>query len=457
MKRVTIIGSGLAGTLASLYMARRGYEVELFESRPDIRVGKLDRGRSINLALSCRGITGLSGVGLMAEVEKIMVPMRARAIHEANGDLKFQAFGRHNDEYINAIHRSELNALLLDMAELDSRIKLHFDMKLVKLDVEKKLLHVEDKDQKSFTVPYQVLIGADGAGSYVREELEKRQLVVASRNFLPHGYKELSISRSYSTDFLPEHLHLWPRDSFMLLGNPNRDNSITGTLFLANEGKDSFAKLDNEISIKAFFRSAFPDAFEAMPDLIGEFINHPRGNLSTIKCAPWYFEDQCLLIGDAAHGIVPFFGQGMNSAFEDCRILNEILDRYEDNWKEVMPAFFMARKVNTDAVAAMSMDNYHEIQTDIRDEKFNLKKQMEQELMHRYPERYVSKHVLVMFSNTPYAVAKAHGELQQMLLNKICEKVRSIDEINWTQIDSFMDDYDKNLANLDSKRESHST
>nr|WP_237758690.1 NAD(P)/FAD-dependent oxidoreductase [Legionella hackeliae] len=451
MKSVTVIGSGLAGTLVSLYMARRGYEVNVFESRPDIRVEKPDRGRSINLALSCRGITGLAGVNLMSEVEKIMVPMRARAIHEANGEIKRQAFGRHKDEYINAIHRSELNALLLNEAEKNARIHLYFDMKLVNLDTDKKLVSFQDKNQEHSTQSYEILIGADGAGSIVREQLVRKGLIEASRSFLPHGYKELSISRSYSSDFAPEHLHLWPRDSFMLLGNPNRDNSITGTLFLPLQGKNSFAELDNEISIRSFFEEQFPDAYQAMPDLMGEFFNHPTGNLSTVKCAPWYIEENCLLIGDAAHGIVPFFGQGMNSAFEDCRVLNELLNRYEDNWLQVMPAFFASRKVNTDAVAEMSMDNYHEIQTDIRDEKFNLKKQLEQELMHRFPERYISKHVLVMFSNTPYAIAKAYGELQKELLIKISEKVRTINEINWEEVNKLMDQYDKNLANLNSK------
>ncbi|KTD11254.1 FAD-dependent oxidoreductase [Legionella jamestowniensis] len=453
MKSVTIIGSGLAGTLVSLYLARRGYEVEVFEARPDIRIEKPDRGRSINLALSCRGITGLAGVDLMPEVEKIMVPMRARAIHEADGEIKFQAFGRRSSEYINAIHRSELNALLLNAAEKNRRIRVHFDMKLVNLDINNRALTFSNKNQQPINKSYEVLIGADGAGSYVREALIKRNLVQASRRFLPHGYKELSISRSHSSEFVPEHLHLWPRDSFMLLGNPNRDLSITGTLFLPLQGKHSFAALDDEISIRSFFKTQFSDAYPAMPDPVGEFFNHPTGNLSTVKCSPWYVGDHCLLIGDAAHGIVPFFGQGMNSAFEDCRILNELLDSYEDNWQQVMPAFFTARKVNTDAVAEMSMDNYHEIQTDIRDEQFNLKKQLEQELMHRYPERYISKHVLVMFTNTPYATAKACGEIQQALLNKICEKARSINEIDWGKVNTLMEQYDKNLANLNSKLE----
>ncbi|CDZ78116.1 Kynurenine 3-monooxygenase [Legionella massiliensis] len=455
MKSMTIIGSGLAGTLLSLYMARRGYEVELFESRPDIRAEKNDNGRSINLALSCRGITGLAGMGLMPDVEKIMVPMRARAIHLLDGQIQYQAFGRHKDEYINAILRSELNRLLLNKAEATSEIQLNFETKLIAVDVHNKLLHFAAKDGSHLTKAYDLLIGADGAGSNVRETLVKEQLISATRQFLPHGYKELSISRNHTQDFKAEHLHLWPRDSFMLLGNPNRDNSITGTLFLANEGKNSFAELNNEASIHAFFKNRFTDAYEAMPDLINEFMHHPIGNLSTIKCSPWYYQDQCLLIGDAAHGVVPFFGQGMNSAFEDCRVLNALLDQYDDNWQEVMPAFFKSRKVNTDAVSEMSMDNYHEIQSDIRDPKFNLKKDIEQELMHRYPDRYVSKHVLVMFTNTPYSEAKAHGVVQAALLSEICSNVRSVDEIDWNEVDDLMVEYDKKLADLSPIEQRH--
>lgn len=447
MKSMTIIGSGLAGTLLSIYMARRGYEVDIFESRPDVRI-QADQGRSINLALSCRGITGLAGVNLMTEVEKIMVPMRARAIHQQNGDIKYQAFGRNDNEHINAILRSELNKLLLNHAEKEPKIHLHFNMKLTNLDLAEKLLHFEGKDCGSHTKKYNLLIGADGAASVVRDSLVKNKIVNASRQFLPHGYKELSITKNHSSLFKPEHLHLWPRDAFMLLGNPNYDDSITGTLFLANEGKHSFAELSNELKIDSFFKTFFPDAHQVMPDLIHEFKQHPTGSLSTIKCSPWYYENQCLLIGDAAHGVVPFFGQGMNSAFEDCRVLNEFLDHYHDDWQQVMPAFFQSRKPNTDAVAEMSMENYREIQSDIGNAQFNLKKQIEQELMHRYPERYISKHVLVMFSNTPYKKAKAHGTVQNELLNEISANLQSFKEVNWLAVDKLMNKYDKKLASI---------
>ncbi|STX28659.1 kynurenine 3-monooxygenase [Legionella beliardensis] len=448
MSHVTIIGSGLAGTLLSLYLAKRDYQVELFESRPDMRLGEVDKGRSINLAMSCRGLTGLAGVGLMPEVEQIMVPMRARAIHEMSGEIKYQPFGRHANEYINAIQRSDLNKLLLSQAEALPNVKLYFSTRLLDINLDKKLLILEDAAGQKFNKSYQHLIGADGASSVVRQLLSDKKAINFTRDYLNYGYKELSISGASPEKMAREHLHLWPRASFLLLGNPNCDHSITGSLFLAHEGENSLAKLKNEITVNAFFKKFFKDAYDEMPNLVEEFFHNPTGNMSTIKCAPWYYQDQCLLIGDAAHGLVPFFGQGMNSAFEDCRIFNETLQQYNDNWADALPAFYQTRKINTDAVAQMSMDNFHEIQSDICDEKFNLKKQLEHILMNRYPERYVSKHALVMFTNVSYAHALAVGQLQNEFLNKICANIKTINDLNWPHIDLLMEEYDKKLANL---------
>lgn len=447
MKEVSIIGAGLAGTLLALYLAQRGYKLELFDARSDIRLMPTNDSRSINLALSCRGITGLAGVGISSEVEKLMVPMRARAIHDRQGQIKYQAFGRTHEEHINAIQRNELNKLLLNEAEKNPRVTLNFNTKLSGIDFAKKIMCFET-EHGPLNKPYQHLIGADGAGSKVREHLQEQQIIQATRTFLPYGYKELSIGAPGQNHLAHEHLHLWPRDGFLLLGNPNLDHSVTGSLFLAHEGKNSFAQLDSELKIKAFFKDAFPDIGSAMPNLINDFMEHPTGNMSTIKCDQWHYQDQCLLIGDAAHGVVPFFGQGMNSAFEDCRILNELLDAHQDDWAKVMPAFYQARKINTDAVAQMSMDNYHEIQTNIRDNRFNLKKQLEQVLMQRYPQHYVSKHVLVMFTNTPYAEAQAYGAVQSEFLDSLCEHVERIEDIDWYKVEKSLNYYDKKLAQL---------
>ncbi len=449
MKEVTIIGLGLSGTLLALYLARRGYQLEVFDARSDIRSHPTEDGRSINLALSCRGITGLSQVDIMAKVKKLLVPMRARAIHELSGQIKFQSFGRHQDEYINAVQRNELNKLLLDVIEQYPGVNLHFNTKLLSLNVEQKTLLFQPADGHPVEKKYECLIGADGASSCVRHELQTHNLINASRIFLPYGYKELCIGSPNQQHLAHEHLHLWPRDAYLLLGNPNLDHSVTGSLFLPQEGKNSFAELDNAQKINDFFKKSFPDAHAAMPNLIQEFTSHPTGNMSTIKCEPWYYQDHCLLIGDAAHGVVPFFGQGMNSAFEDCRILNELLDKHQDNWDKVMPAFYQARKINTDAVAQMSMENFHEIQTNIRDPRFNLKKQLEHLLMQRYPHDYTSKHVLVMFTNTAYAKAYTIGLIQAEFLEQICMKIEKIEDVNWSNVEKTLRDYGRQLSQLD--------
>jgi len=448
MEKVTIIGAGLTGALLALYLARRGYEVDVYDARPDPQMTKPDQGRSINLAMSCRGLTGLAGVDLSIKAEAIMVPMRARAIHDQEGGIRYQPFGRSEDEYINAVARTDLNNLLLKEAHQFPSVIFHFNTKLLKVDIYSRQLSFEKEDGSQFTIPYQRLMGADGATSVVRETLVNEKMITSSRNYLTHGYKELSISTESAKELSHENLHLWPRDSFLLLGNPNRDYSITGSLFLPHEGKNSFAKLDNELTIARFFAQAFPDAYKAMPAVVEEFTQHPTGTMSTINSSNWHYGDQCLLIGDAAHGVVPFFGQGMNCGFEDCRLLNEMLDRYDDDWQKVMPLFFAERKPDTDAVAQMSLGNFHEIQSKIRDPQFNLKKQLELELMQRYPADYVSKHVLVMFTNTPYSVAHAVGAVQSELLSNITQGIRSMHEVKWNEVDSLILKYDKKLTDL---------
>lgn len=448
MKKVSIIGAGLAGTLMALFFARRNYEVHIFEMRRDLRFDKTDRGRSINLALSCRGITALNALNLMPLVQPIAVPMRARAIHEENGALNYQAFGRNLDESIYSISRKALNIMLLNEAEKNPAITLHFECELTQLNVYQKTLLVREKNGAVLNHAYEHLIGADGVGSFVRNILLKAGLVKAEREFLAHGYKELTISKNHSETLPREHLQLWPRGSFLLLGNPNPDDSITGSLFLPQEGTNSFSSLQNEQQVQAFFEKSFADVASLMPNLQEEFFAHPTGTLSTVHCTPWHYEDSCLLIGDAAHGIVPFFGQGMNSAFEDCRILDELLENSEDDWAISVPKFYELRKNNTEAVAQLSMENYKEIYSDIKSSQFRLKKQIEKEIMHRFPEMYVSMHVMVMFTNTSYAQAQAQYGLQNQLLDTICSEIHSIEEVDWNQVGVLVKNYDKKLADI---------
>ncbi|WP_367605842.1 FAD-dependent oxidoreductase [Legionella sp. W05-934-2] len=437
MQSVTIIGGGLAGCLMSLYLAQRGYDVIIFESRGDLRLTPHDYGRSINMALSCRGITALNSLNLLTEIKPIMVPMRARAIYEQDGSMTYQPFGRTADEYINSIKRTDLNRMLLDCIDANQHITVYFDHTLSSIDFDKKLCLLNHHNHV-IEHHYDHLIGADGAPSIVRESLTQAGIAKATREFLQHGYKELTIAGPGDKRFVREHLHIWPQDQFMLLGNPNPDHSITGSLFLAVEGKQSFATIQTESQIHQFFRQNFKTIYPHMPSLVDEFQSHPVGYLSTIKCAPWFYQDQCLLIGDAAHGIVPFFGQGMNAAFEDCRILNDLLHQHNDNWSKVLPAFYKQRKENTDAVAAMSMDNYDEIRHDVLDDQFVLRKALEHELMRRYPEHYLSRHVMVMFTNLPYKVAHEQAKKQLDLIERLCVGKFSIEEVDWQKVDNLI-------------------
>ena len=446
MKEITIIGAGLAGSLAALFLARRNYKVNIIESRQDLRLSNIESGRSINLALSCRGITALKKAGLYEEAKPILVPMRARAIHESDGAIHYQSFGRNRDEYINAVMRSDLNELILNEIEQFENIDICFNSDLQEIDFTNRVLVLKQPNGQTLTTPFKHLIGADGANSKVREEMSRHQLLNYRRDYLPCGYKELSISERHGALLKREHLHLWPRDSFMLLGNPNTDDSLTGSLFIAHEGHNSLEQLTSEKDVNDFFKNNFPDVTSYIPNLVEEFFNHPTGNMSTINCSNWHHQDRCLLIGDAAHGIIPFFGQGMNCAFEDCRVLDELIEEYNGDWIKIMPSFYKRRKKNTEAVAEMSMDNYREIQHEIRDPKFNLKKQVEKEMMVRYPKQYVTKHVLVMFSNVPYQKAYEIGEIQTDFIDQICQNAHRLEDIDWADVDKLIFEYDKKMA-----------
>lgn len=448
MERITIVGAGLAGALLSIFLAEQGYAVSVLESRKDLRREPSLGGRSINLALSCRGLTALRDAGLIEKVKSILVPMRARAIHQESGELLFQDFGRHHEEYINAVRRHDLNSVLLDVAEAYPNIETAFGMRLCDMDYARKKLIIKTERGERIEHGFDRLIACDGASSFVRDWLHQGGYIQSSRTYFPHGYKELTLAPPGYTGFEQEHLHLWPRNGYMLLGNPNIDGSMTGSLFLAHEGEQSFATLNTEERVRRFLQISFKNAYDAYPDMVAEFIEHPVGTMSTIKSQPWHLDDSVLLLGDAAHGIIPFFGQGMNAAFEDCRILAETVKRHRGDWSRVMPEFCHLRKPNTDAVAKMSEDNYAEIQLGIRDPEFNLRKALELVLMRRFPERYISKHVLVMFSNIPYAAAYQVGAVQKEFLMRWTENISHLDAVDWAKVERELADYDKKLTGI---------
>lgn len=447
MEQITIVGAGLAGVLLSALLAKKGYKVQLFDARKSPRSEKKDAERSINLAMSCRGLTALQSAGLKSILEDKLVPMRSRAIHLSSGEILYQSFGRSTTECIYAIRRRDLHLALLDFAESFKNVECFFEHQLRDIDFKNKELLFELPGNDKKRRPYQRLIGADGAGSVVRDCMEKNHKLHSKRIFLSHGYKELSITLKPGI-FEKGHLHLWPRENFLLLGNPNPDESITGSLFLPYMGKTSFNTLENKNKVASFFKNEFPDVYASTPSIVEEFLRHPVGRMSSIHSGPWYDGDDCCLIGDAAHGIIPFFGQGMNAAFEDCRIFDEILSKHGENWELVFKEFYESRKKNTEAVSRMSIDNYHEIQEGIQDKTFNLKKDLNHQMMERFPKRYISKHVLVMFTNTPYHTAEEIGVLQDKMLQDLCENVETLKEIDWEKAEHLMQTYDKKLTEL---------
>lgn len=443
MERIAISGAGLAGTLLAIALARRGYEIELFERRPDPRADRADFGRSINLALSARGAHALSSVGLLERVLSNAVPMRARAIHSVAGEVAYQPFGREEHEFLSAIERHTLNQVLLDAAEEHEGIRIHFDQRLTDLDFSTMTMTLCDQrsgaEQRRSC---ETLIATDGAFSAVRKLMVDRGLAEFTLDELAYGYKELPITIERAEGMRRECLHLWPRRSFSMIANPNPDHSFGCTLFMPHDGDEaSFSAMETPADLERLFATHFPDAHERMPTLCEDFFSRPTGTLPTVTGGPWHVEGKVLLLGDAAHALVPFFAQGMNSAFEDCAVLMECLDAYEGRWAEVFPAFFRARKVNTDAVADMAMQNYREIQDYIADDAFLLRKHIERELMRRFPDRYTSMHVLVMFTLEPYAYAKACGALQKALLDDICAGVSRPDQVDWAAVEAKLARY----------------
>jgi kynurenine 3-monooxygenase len=450
MRHVAISGAGLAGTLLAIMLAKRGYRVDIYERRPDPRAARIDFGRSINLALSARGSHALAQVGLLEQVLERGVAMRARAIHSVTGEIAYQAFGRTTDEHLYAIERHTLNAVLLDAATKYSNIRVDFEQRLTEIDFASMQLTFQDQRlEHSHQRACDCLVVTEGAFSSARKSMVDLGLAQFKLDELAHGYKELLIDVDHARDLKFESLHLWPRRSFMLIANPNPDHSFSCTLFMPHTGAEvSFSAVQTPEAVEQLFRRYFPDVRDRIPALVEDFFASPTGTLPTVQGGPWHVAAKVLLLGDAAHAIVPFFAQGMNSAFEDCTLFVDALDRAGDAWEEAIPAFFYARKPDTDAIADMAMQNYHEIQDAIADPRFLLRKHVEQELMRRHPETYTSMHVLVMFSCVPYAFAKGCGSLQSELLDQICEDHANIEQIRWPAVETRLARYAQDVKRL---------
>lgn len=439
---VLIIGAGLCGSLLALRLAQRGYKVEVYESRPDLRTTDISAGRSINLALSDRGLKALRLCGMEEKAREICIPMYGRLMHDTEGNTFASNYSGRENEYINSISRGDLNAILLDEAEKHENVNIHFNSGCKKVDIENKVAHFKsyETDEK-FKVKADVIFGTDGAGSSLRKSYvtERKFLFSYSQNYLNHGYKELEIpaDKSGNHQISKQHLHIWPRGDFMLIALPNMDGSFTVTLFLSyDEGEFNFNNLTSEEKITAFFEKEFPDALTLIPNILEEFTNNPTGPLGTVKCSPWFYQDKTLLMGDSSHAIVPFYGQGMNASFEDVVVFDEILSHFESfaklktglsreifGWNTVFKAYQKARKHDTDAIADLAIDNFYEMRDHVANPLFKEKRKIEMDLEKRFPNQYSSKYSLVTFNaNIGYNEAMKRGRAQdKALLNLIAD------------------------------------
>jgi kynurenine 3-monooxygenase len=426
-KKIAIAGAGLVGSLLSIYLAKRGYSVTVFERRGDMRQSGYEGGRSINLALSNRGIRALDEVDVADEIKKVTIPMHGRIMHNRQGELTFQPYGSER-QFINSVSRSALNIVLMNKAE-SLGVDFQFDQRITHIDLDKTSLTVQStksmldskqtQDYRLWTMDY--IIGADGAFSAVRSAFQITDRFNYAQDYIDHGYKELQIPAGKAGSFQLEKnaLHIWPRESFMMIALPNPDGSFTCTLFFPFEGTPSFSQLKTDAEVSMFFESTFPDAVRLMPTLLEDYNTNPTSSLVTVRCYPWV-KNNTLLIGDAAHALVPFYGQGMNAGFEDCRVLNQLLDIHSDDWTKVLPEFQHSRKVNADAIAQLALDNFVEMRDLVADADFLLRKKIEARLHQLYPTRWIPLYSMVTFYDSmPYATALETGRKQKKIMDDV--------------------------------------
>lgn len=419
---INVIGSGLVGSLLSIFLAKRGHTVTAFERRGDMRIEKMAAGRSINLALSDRGWRALEKVGITEDIQAISIPMKGRMIHAVNGDLSFQPYGK-EDQAIYSVSRGVLNCKLMDLAEQQG-VKIHFNERCTAVNQSSKKVDFENvkTGQKSSHVS-DLIFGSDGAYSAARLQLQLgTDRFNYSQYYIPHGYKELTIPAGPNGSFQIDKnaLHIWPRGEFMLIALPNLDGSFTCTLFFPFEGESSFATLKTDEQILDFFKRVFPDTLDLIPNLVEEFKHNPVASLVTVKCYPWRIGDSMMLIGDAAHAIVPFFGQGMNCGFEDCLVLDGLLEAMGDDWSAIFDQFQTLRKPDGDAIADLALQNFIEMRDLVAQPEFRLRKQIEARFSNLHPEKWTPQYSLVTFSpHVRYSEALAEGRRQEKIMDQI--------------------------------------
>lgn len=422
-KNINIVGAGLVGSLLSIYLAKRGHKINIYERRPDMRKANISAGKSINLALSDRGWRGLEGVGIADDIKKIAIPMYGRFIHNKNGTTAFFPYGK-KDQAIYSVSRADINMKLMDLAEQQPGVKIHFNERCVNIDRANLTAHFEHNEtKKATTTTSDLLFGADGAFAASRLNMQlSSDRFEYNQHYIEAGYKELIIPPGKNGEFLLEKnaLHIWPRGSFMMIALPNPDGNFTCTLFLPFEGEKSFANLKTKEAVKKFFDEEFPSAVPLMPTLLEDFMNNPVSSLVTVKCFPWTFDNKIGLIGDAAHAIVPFYGQGMNCGFEDCVVLDELMSKHNENWENILNEYQLLRKPDSDAIADLAIANFVEMRDKTADPVFLLQKKIEARFSEKHPDKWIPLYTMVTFSpKIRYSKALQEGNKQQSIMDKI--------------------------------------
>lgn len=422
-----IVGAGLSGTLMALFLARRGYSVELLEKRSDPRRGDVERGRSINMAISERGLNALRAVGLEEAVQELCIPMFGRMLHDIEGALSFQPYGQPG-QHIRSISRRDLNVRLLEATSQYPHIQTRFDVEIEDIDFDGKRVAMRTpENRRKHWITGRLIIGADGANSVVRDHMLRRSRINFAQDYLDYGYKELLIPAGEDGQHVldPNALHIWPRHKHMLIALPNQDGSFTVTLFLPWKGaQESFASLTDAPGVESFFQAYFPDALQLLPDLAEQFFANPIGSMVSIRCQPWHRGDAAVLIGDASHAIVPFYGQGMNAAFEDCFELDRLFDTLDpDQLGPIVETLSETRFPHAEAIRQLALDNFIEMRSNVANPAFLLRKQLERTIQAIVPNRYVPLYSMISFTNVPYADALARAKRQDQSVTNIATMI----------------------------------
>lgn len=431
-KEVVIIGAGLVGSLWAVYLSKAGYKVTIYERRPDIRKAEISAGKSINLALSVRGWKALDAVGVGDEIRKIAIPMYGRMMHDMEGNLTFQQYGKEG-QAIYSVSRGKINATMMDIAETHGKATIHYNVDCRNADLEKGVVYLKNTlTGEEFSVQADLVFAADGAFSSVRyNAMQKADRFNYSQNYISDGYREILLPAnadgSYKMD--KNALHIWPRGRFMLIALANEDGSFTCTLFMPHEGHEfSFDKLTSKSEVDRFFKTIFPDFYAMMPNVGDAWEDHPLSNLVIIRCYPWH-KGKGALMGDAAHATVPFYGQGMNAGFEDCTVLSELMQKHNEDWSAIFAEYSQVRKPDGDALQDLSLDNYLVMRDYVADPQFLLRKKIEAKFSEMYPNKWLSLYSQVSFSSIRYSVAYKQGKMQDEIMNQVME-IEGIHE-NW--------------------------